>query len=74
MGALRGNIVFYIFISGIYTSKHFYDVIAHRYIQDNCQDMGMKFIRGLSADMDDFQSKSKGKNGKCNERRNVNAL
>ncbi len=38
----------------ITTSKHFYDVTAHRYIQDNCQDIGMKFIRGLSADMDDL--------------------
>ena len=32
------------------TSKHFYDVTAHRYIEDNCQDMGMKVIRGLSAE------------------------
>ncbi len=40
----------------ITTSKHFYDVTAHRYIQDNCQDLGMKFIRGLSADMDDLLS------------------
>lgn len=38
----------------ITTSKHFYDVTAHRYIQDNCQDLGMKFIKGLSADMDDL--------------------
>ena len=38
------------------TSKHFYDVTAHRYIQDNCQDMGMRFVRGLSADMDDLLS------------------
>ena len=36
------------------TSKHFYDVTAHRYIQDNCQDMSLKYIRGLSADMDDL--------------------
>ena len=36
------------------TSKHFYDVTAHRYIQDNCQEMGMNFIRGLSADMEDL--------------------
>ena len=36
------------------TSKHFYDITAHRYIQDNAQDMGMHFIRGLSADMDDL--------------------
>ena len=38
----------------ITTSKHFYDITAHRYIQDNCQDMGLKYIRGLSADMDDL--------------------
>lgn len=38
------------------TSKHFYDVTAHRYIQDNCQDMDINFIRGLSADMDDLLS------------------
>jgi len=38
----------------ITTSKHFYDVTAHRFIQENAQDMGMKFIRGLSADMDDL--------------------
>ncbi|MBP3427657.1 MAG: NAD(P)H-dependent oxidoreductase [Clostridia bacterium] len=38
----------------ITTSKHFYDVTAHRYIQDNCQDMGLRVIRGLSADMDDL--------------------
>ena len=38
------------------TSKHFYDVTAHRYIQDNVQEMGMHFIRGLSADMDDLTS------------------
>ncbi len=42
------------FASQISTSKHFYDVTAHRYIQDNCQDLGMKYIRGLSADMDDL--------------------
>jgi len=36
------------------TSKHFYDVTAHRYIQENCHDMGLKYIRGLSADMDDL--------------------
>ncbi len=42
------------FATQLTTSKHFYDVTAHRYVQDNCQDMGMKFIRGLSADMDDL--------------------
>ncbi|MCM1190333.1 MAG: NAD(P)H-dependent oxidoreductase [bacterium] len=38
----------------ITTSKHFYDVTAHRYIQENCQDLGIKFIKGLSADMEDL--------------------
>ncbi len=45
------------FATQITTSKHFYDVTAHRYIQDNCQDLGMKCIRGLSADMDDLTTK-----------------
>ena len=44
------------FATQLTTSKHFYDVTAHRYVQDNCQDMGMKVIRGLSADMDDLLS------------------
>ena len=42
------------FASQITTSKHFYDITAHRYVQDNCQDLGMKYIQGLSADMDDL--------------------
>ncbi len=41
----------------ITTSKHFYDVTAHRYIQDNVQEMGMHFLRGLSADMEDLTTK-----------------
>lgn len=34
------------FVTQITTSKHFYDVTAHRYIQENCQDLGMKYLRG----------------------------
>ena len=41
----------------ITTSKHFYDVTAHQYIQDNVQEMGMNYIRGLSADMEDLPTK-----------------
>ncbi len=41
-------------MSQISTSKHFYDVTAHRYVQENAQDMGMRVLRGLSADMDDL--------------------
>ena len=40
----------------ISTSKHFYDVTAHQFIQDNCNDLGMRSIRGLSADMEDLLS------------------
>ena len=42
------------YASQITTSKHFYDVTAHRYVQDNCADLGLKYIKGLSADMDDL--------------------
>ncbi|MBR3753862.1 MAG: NAD(P)H-dependent oxidoreductase [Clostridia bacterium] len=42
------------FATQLSTSKHFYDVTAHRYIQDNCGDLGLKYIKGLSADMDDL--------------------
>lgn len=41
----------------ISTSLHFYDITAHRFIEDNCKDLGMKYIRGLSADMEDLLSK-----------------
>ncbi|MBO4768606.1 MAG: NAD(P)H-dependent oxidoreductase [Bacteroidales bacterium] len=36
------------------TSKHFYDVTAHRFIKDNCADMGLRYFDGLSADMEDL--------------------
>ena len=42
------------FATQLSTSKHFYDVTAHRYIQDNCGDLKLRYIRGLSADMDDL--------------------
>lgn len=42
------------FAAQITTSKHFYDVTAHEFIRQNCQDLGMKYINGLSADMDDL--------------------
>ena len=40
----------------ISTSKHFYDVTAHKYIEENSLDMGMRYVRGLSADMEDLLS------------------
>lgn len=42
------------FATQITTSKHFYDVTAHKYIEDNCRDLSLKYVKGLSADMDDL--------------------
>ena len=42
------------FATQISTSKHFYDVTAHKYIEENSLDLGMKYVRGLSADMEDL--------------------
>ena len=38
----------------ITTSKHFFDITAHRYVEQNCADLGLRVIHGLSADMDDL--------------------
>ena len=44
------------YASQITTSKHFYDMTAHRFVRENAQDMGMRFVEGLSADMEDLLS------------------
>ena len=41
-------------MSQISTSKHFYDVTAHRFLLDFAEDAGMHAVRGLSADMEDL--------------------
>ena len=46
------------YVTQITTSKHFYDMTAHKYIEENCQDLNMKYIKGLSADMEDLLKKS----------------
>lgn len=38
----------------ISTSMHFYDITAHRFIEENCADLGFKVIKGLSENMDDL--------------------
>ena len=38
----------------ITTSKHFYDVTAHAFIEENCRDLGLTCLGGLSADMEDL--------------------
>ncbi|MGL5677443.1 MAG: NAD(P)H-dependent oxidoreductase [Cellulosilyticaceae bacterium] len=45
----------------ITTSKHFYDVTAHQYIEENGADLGLRILPGLSADMDDLLT-AKGRN------------
>ena len=41
-------------VTQLTTSKHFYDVTAHKYVEDNMLDIGARIIKGLSADMDDL--------------------
>ncbi len=53
------------FATQISTSKHFYDITAHRFIQDNCCDLGFKYIKGLSADMDDLTTEQGQKDAKA---------
>lgn len=45
------------FATQLTTSKHFYDITAHKYIQENCADLGLRYVQGLSADMDDLTTK-----------------
>jgi len=42
------------YTAAISTSVHFYDHIAHRYMQGVCDDLGMKFVALFSADMMDL--------------------
>lgn len=44
------------YFSQITTSKHFYDITAHKWAEENALDLGMRCIRGLSADMEDLLS------------------
>ena len=39
------------------TSKHFYDVTAHTYIEENLLDLGFNYLEGLSLDMEDLLNK-----------------
>ncbi len=42
------------FAAQITTSKHFYDVTAQKFIEDNMRDLGVRYLRGLYADMEDL--------------------
>lgn len=49
------------FVAQITTSRHFYDMTAHRFIEENCLDLNLKYIHGLSAEMGDLLTE-KGQN------------
>ena len=42
------------YVTQLTTSKHFFDVTAHRFMEENFHDLGMRVIHGLSADMEDL--------------------
>ena len=42
------------YVTQFSTSKHFFDVTAHRFLEENFHDLGMRVIHGLSADMEDL--------------------
>lgn len=42
------------YVTQLTTSKHFFDVTAHRFMEENFRDLGARVIRGLSADMEDM--------------------
>lgn len=44
------------FAAQITTSKHFYDVTAQKFIEENSLDLGMNYVKGHYADMDDLLS------------------
>ena len=52
----RGLVLKNKYVTQLSTSKHFFDVTAHRFLEDNFHDLGMRVIRGLSADMEDLLS------------------
>ena len=46
---LRGR-----YVTQLSTSDHFFDTTAHRFLEDNFHDLGMRVIRGLSAGREDL--------------------
>ena len=42
------------YATALTTSVHFYDHLAHNYVQAVSEDMGMRFVRGFSAEMEDL--------------------
>ncbi len=44
------------YVGQITTSKHFFDMTAHKYVEENCYDLGMRYLGGFSSDMEDILS------------------
>jgi multimeric flavodoxin WrbA len=42
------------YATALTTSIHFFDHVAHRYVRGICEDLGMEYIEGYSADMQDL--------------------
>lgn len=42
------------YVAQLSTSKHFYDVTAHKFLEENIYDLCGRYLGGLSADMDDL--------------------
>ena len=51
--ALAGKVT-----TSLSTSAHFYDHTAHDYVRGVCSDLGMIYVRGFSAGMDDLLSEA----------------
>lgn len=47
------------FVPQITTSKHFYDITAHKYVEEKAFDLSAKVIHDLSADMEDLTKKER---------------
>jgi multimeric flavodoxin WrbA len=45
------------YMTQVTTSEHFFDMTAHRYIEENCNDLGMKVLPGLSQRTGDLLTK-----------------
>ncbi len=53
------------YASQISTSKHFYDVTAYKYLEQNCFDMGLRCVEGLCADMEDLLEENGQRQADC---------
>ena len=45
------------YVTQITTSDHFFDMTAHRYIEENCNDLGLKVLPGISLKNGDLLTK-----------------